>query len=322
MCKNVGAAFCRLALMKGLVNITGRISGVYGHVYKVILGNNEEANCKVSGSFVGRAKKDMPAVGDFVALDENRNIVQVLPRKNEIMRKASGKKIEEQMLAANVDYAFIVTSMNNDFNPRRIERYIAFLDIQDICWYLVLTKADLCADEELRRYQTEALALADEDNIIITSAVNGDGINKIAAMMTAGKTAVFIGSSGVGKSTVINYLMGEELQDTKDIRNDHKGRHTTTHRELFMLPGGGAIIDTPGMREIQLWCGAEEISSFGDIEDLAARCKFRNCGHNTEPGCAVRDAVEQGILPAARLKSYNKLQREAKSAQKLYQKKR
>ena len=305
LCENLG----------GMIIITGRISGVYVNMYKVIT-EGGEVNCRLPGSFELRAKKDMPAVGDFVMMNENHIITEILPRKNEIVRKTAGRKPEEQILAANIDHAFIVTSMNNEFNPRRIERYIAFLDTQNITCHLVLTKADLCDDAEFYRHQAYGLGLDEENGIIITSTVDGTGMEHINNMLTPGKTAVFIGSSGVGKSSIINYLMQKDVQATKAISGGDKdyGSHTTTHRELFMLPSGAAIIDTPGMREVQFWGGSGQLSSFADIDDLAADCKFRDCKHSTEPGCAVKKAIKDGALSADRLKSHNKLQREAEAA--------
>ena len=294
-------------------NDTGRISGVFGNRYNVILGDAE-----ISAKFAGHSEEVL-VVGDYVAMDAAGNIVMVLPRKNVMARRAAGRVPKEQVMAANIDYAFIVTSMNNEFNPRRLERYMAFLNMQDIEYYLVLTKADLCEDADF--YEEQAKQLGFEDNIIKTSVVSGVGLDKIAALAGQGKTSVFIGSSGVGKSSIINYLMEGDVQTVSEIRAaDHRGRHTTTHRELFMLPGadgqaGGAIIDTPGMREIQFWSGGDMANVFEDIDVLAEGCKFRDCGHDKEPGCAVKDAIKCGLMPPERLKSYNKLKREAKNAE-------
>jgi len=291
-----------------MIIITGRISGVFGNRYNVILGS-----AQVSALKIGHLDETL-AVGDYVAMDTAGNITAVLPRKNEIVRKAAGKTPKEQMMATNVDHAFIVTSMNNEFNPRRIERYMAFLDIQDIKYYLVLTKADLC--EEADFYVEQARRLGFINNIILTSSVTGIGLNEIAALAGVDKTSIFIGSSGVGKSSIINYLMKGDVQVVSEISSmGDKGRHTTTHRELFMLPNGGAIIDTPGMREIQFWSGADGLNIFGDIDTLAESCKFRDCGHDKEPGCAVQDAIKGGQIPPERLKSYRKLKREAKNAE-------
>ena len=289
---------------------TARISSVHRSSYKAIV-DGKEITCKMAG-FIDASSADLPAVGDFVTIDENGYIAGILPRKNKIARQGAGsKRADEQVLAVNIDYAFIVTSLNNDFNPRRIERYIAFLEMQDIDCRLVLTKADLCGD--IDHYLEQAWNLGPE--VIVTSAVDGRGFDEIAKLLSTGKTAVFIGSSGVGKSSIINYLIGGEVQKVKEIRAaDDKGKHTTTHRELFVLENGASIIDTPGMRELQFWASDGDISSFGDIDGLSQNCKFRDCKHETEPGCAVKEAIKRGELPAGRLKSHKKLEREAAAA--------
>ena len=292
----------------GLIIITGRISGVFGNRYNVIL-DGAEVSARTAGSM-----EEALAVGDYVAMDDDGNIVAALPRENEIVRRAAGKTPKEQVIASNIDHAFIVTSMNDEFNPRRLERYMAFLDMQDIDYYLVLTKADLCEDIEFFTKQARQLGFG--GNVILTSSVTGMGLNEIVDLTGEGKTSVFIGSSGVGKSSIINYLLGGDVQVVSEISDmGDKGRHTTTHRELFMLPSGGAIIDTPGMREIQFWSGADGLNIFGDIDTLAEGCKFRDCGHDKEPGCAVKEAIKSGQIPPERLKSYNKLKREAKNAE-------
>jgi len=280
-------------------SLQGRISGVFRGVYQVIMLDGDEVSCRLT------SKCDEPTVGDFVKLDANSDIVQVLPRQNLIARKASGSKHKAQLMAANVDYAFIVTSLNADFNVRRLERYISFLDLQGINHYIILTKSDLC--EDVGAYTAQ---LSDINSpTITTSVVTGCGLDKLSALLVSGKTAVFMGSSGVGKSSIINFLLGEDLMEVDGLRNDDKGRHTTTHRQMFMMPSGAAIIDIPGIRELQIWSGGDVASSFEDIEELAQNRKFRNCSHESEPGCAV-----VGNVDAKRLKSYFKLQREAKRA--------
>jgi ribosome biogenesis GTPase len=273
--------------------------------------DNKEIVCKLAG-FVIKADGVLPAVGDFVTLDENGYIADILPHKNTIARQGAGSKmVNEQVLATNIDNAFIVTSLNNDFNPRRIERYIAFLEMQDIDCRLILTKADLCDD--INHYLARAQNMGPE--IIVTSTVDGRGLDEITNLLSPDITAVFIGSSGVGKSSIINYLVGQDVQKVKEVRAaDNKGKHTTTRRELFMLKNGACIIDTPGMREIQFWVGNGDITSFGDIETLSRSCKFRDCKHETEPGCAVKEAIRRGKLAPERLKSHKKLEREAKAA--------
>ena len=293
-----------------------RISSVHRSSYKAIF-DNEEITCKMAG-FVSTDSAGLPAVGDFVLLGESGYITDILPRKNKIVRQAAGakkadghaKKADEQVIAVNIDYAFIVTSMNSDFNPRRIERYITFLEMQDINCRIVLTKADLC--ENINFYLSQAQSFGPE--IIVTSAVDGRGLDEITNLLSEGKTAVFIGSSGVGKSSIINYLIGDDVQKVKEVRAaDDKGKHTTTHRELFVLQNGACIIDTPGIRELQFWAH-EGTASLDNIEALSQNCKFRDCKHETEPGCAVKEAINQGILSPGRLKSHKKLEREAAAA--------
>lgn len=293
-------------------NIIARISSVYRSSYKAIL-DGKEITCKLAG-FVGTEDEVIPAVGDFINIDESGYIINILPRKNKIARQSAGTKmVDEQILAVNIDYAFIVTSLNNDFNPRRIERYIAFLDMQAIDCRLVLTKADLC--ENIEHYLEQAYNLGLSDEIIVTSSVDGRGFDEIVSLLSSEKTAVFMGSSGVGKSSIINYLVGGNVQKVKEVRvADDKGKHTTTHRELFVLPNGSCIIDTPGMREIQFWAGDGSLASFGDIEAFSHKCKFRDCKHETEPGCAVKEAIKRGVLSSERLKSHKKLEREAAAA--------
>ena len=287
-----------------------RISSVHRSSYKAIV-DGREITCKLAG-FVDAAASALPAVGDFVTLDENGYIADILPRKNTIIRQGAGTKmVNEQVLAVNIDHAFIVTSLNNDFNPRRIERYTAFLEMQGISCRLVLTKADLC--DNIGRYLTQAQNLGPE--IIVTSSVDGRGFDEIVSLLTPETTVVFIGSSGVGKSSIINYLVGRDAQKVKEVRAaDNKGKHTTTHREMFMLENGACIIDTPGMREIQFWVGDGSLTSFDDIETLSHNCKFRDCKHETEPGCAVKEAIKHGTLAPGRLKSHKKLEREAEAA--------
>ena len=289
---------------------TARISGVHRSSYRAIVDGKEIA-CKMA-SYVGTGSAELPAVGDFVTLDENGYIADILPRKNTISRQAAGTRLaNEQVLAVNIDHAFIVTSLNNDFNPRRIERYAAFLEIQDINCRLVLTKADICDNIDYYLEQTRDLGL----EAIVTSSVDGRGLDEITALLSTDRTAVFIGSSGVGKSSIINYLVGGDVQKVKEVReSDDKGKHTTTHRELFVLESGACIIDTPGMRELQFWMGDGDIATFGDVDDLSHNCKFRDCKHETEPDCAVKEAIKCGKLAPERLKSYKKLEREAQAA--------
>ena len=257
---------------------------------------------------------ELPAVGDWVAYDrpegaERAGIHAVLPRRSAFVRKQAGFETAEQVVAANVDVLFLVTSLNQDLNVRRIERYMTLAWESGADPVVVLTKADLCADVStaVRLVETVTFGLP----VHVTSALTGEGIDAVRAHLEGGRTGAAVGSSGVGKSTLINHLCGEERLATRDIREDGRGRHTTTHRELIVLPGAGCVIDTPGMRELQLWDSEEGLErAFEDVDALIAECRFSDCGHGTEPGCAVRAALADGRLDAERFESYRKLQRE------------
>ncbi|MCB9760588.1 MAG: ribosome small subunit-dependent GTPase A [Alphaproteobacteria bacterium] len=256
-----------------------------------------------------------PAVGDWVALppaeDDLPFAAALLPRKGALVRQAAGVRTADQVLAANLDRVFIVTAMNRDFNLRRVERTLVLVDGCGAEPVIVLNKSDL--DPAARgRYARQLMAVAPGVPVAVTSALHDDTLGELEAWLGRGLTVALIGSSGVGKSTLVNRLLGDEIQDTGGIRGgDDRGRHTTTHRELFVLPGDrGVLIDTPGVRELQL-TGAEDLSSvFGDLEALAERCQFRDCGHEGEPGCAIEVAVEAGEVDPARVVSWQKLQRE------------
>ncbi len=250
------------------------------------------------------------AVGDWVGLGDGLVRV-VLPRRSAIVRKAAGLTSESQTLAANVDVAFIVSSLGPDLDPRRIERYLVALWESGASPEIVLTKADRFDDPWEMVASVEAVAIGVPVHVV--SAVSGYGLDVLRARLTAGETAVMIGSSGVGKSTLVNRFLGRELMATKETRaDDDEGRHTTTHRELIVLPGGGVVIDTPGVRELQLWDGGVE-ETFADVEEVALRCRFSDCSHNTEPGCAVRAALLSGELSHERHASWLKLERELRS---------
>ena len=262
-----------------------------------------------------RSKKDLPVVGDWVVIrarerEGKATIYDILPRKSKFSRKAAGTKAEEQIVAANIDTVFLVTGLDGNFNLRRIERYLVVAWESGADPVIVLNKADLCADIEQKVREVQSVAL--DVPIVAMSAIKDRGLDQVLAHIKAGTTGALLGSSGVGKSTIINHLLGKELMKTRDVREtDDRGRQTTTRRELIVLPAGGLLMDTPGMRELQLWGGDEGIEdAFQDIAQLAEQCPFRNCQHGPEPGCAVQQALQDGTLDAARFASYQKLQRE------------
>ena len=264
----------------------------------------------------GRARFDgvEVAVGDWVALDGDV-IRAVLPRRSAIVRHAAGLAAARQVLAVNVDVAFVLSSFGADLEPRRLERYLTAIWDSGARPVIVLTKADLEPDPRTAALAVEASAIGTPVHVV--SAVTGEGCEEVRAYLEPGVTGVLLGSSGVGKSTLVNRFAGAELLRTNEIREDDgAGRHTTTHRELVLLPGGGLLIDTPGLRELQLWdagsVGFEE--TFAGVEELAADCRFSDCSHTREPGCAVLAAVDDGALPLDRLRSYRKLERELRAA--------
>jgi ribosome biogenesis GTPase / thiamine phosphate phosphatase len=257
----------------------------------------------------------LPAVGDWVAAvvssDGTATIRAVLPRRSAFLRKAAGAVTEAQVVAANVDVALIATALPDDLNPRRLERYLTVAWESGAMPVVLLTKADLCPD--LPAALAKAHVAAPGAEVVAVSAATGFGVDKLARWIAPGRTAVILGSSGVGKSTLVNRLAGRELLATADVRDDGKGRHTTTHRQLVRLTSGALLIDTPGMRELQLWSdgsGEGLASAFADVESLAEGCRFRDCSHRTEPGCAVLEAIASGDLPAERFASWRALGRE------------
>jgi ribosome biogenesis GTPase len=287
-----------------------------------VAGEFGEAWAEASGALrlAGESGGDWPAVGDWVAVEfpaagENGMIREVLARRSRFVRKMAGKKIAEQVIAANVDTALLVSSMDGDFSPRRVERYLAQ------CWesgarpVVVLNKADAC--EDVARFVEEIEGSVSGTNVCVVSAATGQGFVELEKFLTDGQTIVLLGSSGVGKSTIVNRLLGRARQETQEVReSDSKGRHTTTAREIFVLPSGALLMDTPGLRELQLWNAEEALQqTFADIEELAAKCKFSNCTHGGEPGCAVQAAIASGELDAARLENQKKLEREEKFLQ-------
>ena len=251
----------------------------------------------------------LPAVGDWVAIDGNARLVAVLPRKSAFVRKVAAARSEPQVVAANIDHVFIVTSANSDFNPRRIERYVSAIWESGASPLLVINKTDLCADVELLLSSLGNAAVGLP--VARVSALERRGGEQLLGHLGPQITVALVGSSGVGKSTIANWLLGAEALETSAIDAVERGRHTTTRRELLALPGGGALIDTPGMRELTLWSDADDLAgSFADIEALAQRCRFLDCQHQGQPGCAIGEALQSGELQEARLQNFWKLQRE------------
>ena len=294
----------------------GRVSAENREQYMVLTAGGERA-AEVSGRFLfeAEAPADFPKVGDWVAItdypaEEKAVIHVVLPRRTRLSRNAAGKRTEEQVLAANIDVVFLVQGLDSDFNLRRLERQMVMLRESGAAPVVVLNKADLCPDPALLTAQV--LAIAPGTDVLAVSALTQTGLDGLRRCLRPRQTYVFLGSSGVGKSTLINRLIGRDILATAPVReDDSKGRQTTSRRELLVLPGGALLIDTPGVREFQLWESDQAVDEvFSDIAALAAGCRYADCAHVKETGCAVRAAAVSGALPAERYESYLKLRKE------------
>jgi ribosome biogenesis GTPase len=289
--------------------LQGRICAELRESYRILY-SGTEIDARVAGRLrhEARSRLDYPAVGDdvlFVAEHGNPTVQEILPRRSAIVRKAAGTACEEQVIAANVDHLLIVCGLDGDFSVRRIERYAALAASSRVAPVLVLNKADICRDLDHK-----LLELADiRFPIHVLAAAFGDGIETLEPYLQG--TVALVGSSGAGKSTIANALLGRAAQTTAAVRaDDSRGRHTTTSRQLFALPSGGFLIDTPGMRELYLWADSDAIDdAFSDIESLALLCRFSDCAHDSEPGCAIRAALGDTLDPE-RFENYCKLRRE------------
>ncbi len=312
LCPNLSRKVRRIgAIMNHIGRITSQHHTIYEVDYEGIM-----LEAKISGSFRYRAKNntEYPAVGDYVYLEQVNHelgtaiIKELKQRRNVLKRTEAGTRGESQIIAANIDYSFICTSCNQDFNERRLERYFAMAIGEKIEPIVVLTKSDLC--NNLEHFKARIQSCMQGITIIESSSFDKTGIKQLKELLKENITAVFTGSSGIGKSTLINQLMGEEVLATSDIRKeDAKGRHTTTYRQLLKLPEGAYIIDTPGMRELALDDSSVD-DTFLDIIELSSNCKFGNCSHTKEPGCKVLLALKSGMLEDKRYKSYCKLKKE------------
>lgn len=294
-----------------------RVSLEHTHIYRVLTPTGERL-ARVAGRLRHAAEEraDFPAVGDWVVLDPpsagggDARIRAILPRASQFSRRASGNPTERQVLAANLDVVFLVSGLDHDFNPRRIERYLVTAQDSGATPVIVLNKADLVDDPGA--FVREVEILAKDVPVLAMSAKRPETLAAVRAHLGPGRTAALLGSSGVGKSSIANALIGDEILATREVRDyDSRGRHTTTGRQLILLPGGGILIDTPGLRELQLWDTGDSVEgAFADIEAIGEDCRFRDCRHATEPGCAVTAAVKDGTLSDLRLASFRKLQAE------------
>jgi ribosome biogenesis GTPase len=296
--------------------IPGRITIEFNHIYRVVTSNGE-VNAQQAGRIRHRAggRQDLAAVGDWVALRPatgGSTIEAIVPRRSKFSRKVAGELTEEQIVASNIDTVFLVMGLDLDYNLRRLERYLLTAYESGAVPVILLSKADLVDEVETRIAEVSQIAPGTPVHAI--SARTERGVEIVEQYLGAGSTGALLGSSGVGKSTLINRLIGSEVLKTKAVReHDSRGRHTTRHRQLILLPGRGLLVDTPGMRELQLWVAESAKESFEDIQELAAGCRFGDCRHRDEPRCAVKQAVAEGRITAERLASFHKLEDETRA---------
>ncbi len=297
--------------------MNGFITAVHRERYEVnVNGEDLYARLKAGIYFTDSCTEEFPTVGDNVELEYNSMgdslITKTLERKSAFFRKDPDVGMGEQIVASNFDYVFILMSLNYDFNLKRLERYLTASWQSGGQPVIILTKADIAEDTQEKLELVNQIALGVD--VCVVSAVSGEGMEQLKSYLEPEKTTVFLGSSGVGKSTFTNYLLGKEIMKTGEIReDDSKGHHTTTHRQMFVMDNGARIIDTPGMRELGMWIVDEGMeASFTDINDLIKQCRFNNCTHNREPGCAIVKALEDGTLTEKRWKNFQKIQKESK----------
>jgi ribosome biogenesis GTPase / thiamine phosphate phosphatase len=274
----------------------------------VLYGEQGELRAELAGRL--RHEEIWPAVGDWVAVRPPATIAPRLPRRTVFSRKEPWLAAKEQVLAANADTVFVTTALTAvDFKPRRLERYLATAWESGAQPVIVLTKTDLCDDVDAAVLEVGAIAFGVPVHTV--NGLTGEGVDALTSYLEGDRTVALLGSSGVGKSTIVNHLAGGAVMPTAELANDGRGRHTTRHRELLPLPGGGLVLDTPGLRELQLWDVSEGLQqTFEDVAALAATCRFADCSHDSEPGCAIREALRSGALPRERFDSWRKLQRE------------
>ena len=289
-----------------------RVVADFGAEY--LLHDGDEPLRAAAGRHLRNDGGQLPAVGDWVALRHREPVGTIhgwVERKTAFSRKVAFEETKEQVLAANVDVAFLVASAQ-DVNARRIERYLTMAWQSGASPVIVLTKADVAASPDEMRLELESVSMGAP--VLVTSAITGEGVEALAEQLRPARTGVLLGPSGAGKSSLINRMAGAEVMKTRAVHRSGEGRHMTSHRELIQLPGGGMIIDTPGLREAQLWKGEDALGNlFDDVERIAESCRFNDCEHRSEPGCAIKAAIDAGELDAARLESYRKLQRELRA---------